>query len=78
MLYMAIRAAVVSELGTDYLARMTRHFSYRPFLQELILFGGVTVRLLKWFADVIQSIRLQVLYIGTVEKRYAVGISVYG
>ena len=48
------------------------------FLQELILLGDIAVRLLKWFADIIQSIHLQVLYAGTVEKRYAVGISVSG
>ena len=78
MFYVAIGATVVSDLATEYLARMTRHFSYGPFLQELILLGDIAVRLLKWFADVIQSVRLQVLYLGTVKKHYAVCGSVNG
>ena len=78
MFYMAIGATVVNDFATDYLARMTRHFLYGPFLQELILFGGVTVRLLKWFADIVQSVCLQVLYRGTVKKCYTIGCGVNG
>ena len=78
MFDVAIGSAVVRDFAMDYSAPITRHFSYGPFLQELILLGDIAVRLLKWFADVIQSICLQVLYAGTVKKRYAVGVSVSG
>ena len=77
MFYIATCTAVVSELSTDYLAPMTRHFSYSPFLQELVLFGSVDIRLLERFAYVIESISFQVLYLGTVEERYFVGCSRY-
>ena len=75
---MSVGATVVSNLSTDCLAPITRHFLYRPFLQELVLLGGVTVRLLKWFADVTQSVCLKVLYLGIVKKCYAVCGSVNG
>ena len=78
MLDVAIGAAVVRDFATDYSAPMTRHLSHRPFLQELILLSDVAVRLLVGFADIIQSICLQVLYASTVKKRYAVGVSVSG
>ena len=78
MLHVAIGAAVVRDFATDHSAPMTRHLSHRPFLQELILLSDVAVRLLVGFADIIQSICLQVLYASTVEKRYAVGVSVNG
>ena len=70
--------AIVRDFAMDYSAPMTRHFSYSPYLQKLIMLGDIAVRLLKGFADVIQSICLQVLYASTVEKRYAVGVSVCG
>ena len=78
MFYVAIGAAVVHNFATDYSVPITRHSLYGPFLQELILLGDIAVRLLKGFADVIQLICLQVLYAGTVEKCYAVGVSVSG
>ena len=76
VLDVAIGAAVVGYFTMDYSAPMTRHLSHRPFLQELILLSGVAVRLLEGFADIIQSIGLQVLYVSTIKERYAVGISV--
>ena len=78
MLDVAIGTAVVRDFATDYSASMTRHLSHRPSLQELILLGDIAVRLLVWFADIIQSICLQVLDASTVEERYAVSVNVSG
>ena len=77
MFDMTIGAAVVSEFGTDYSTPVACHFLNRPFLQELVLFGSVAIRLLERFAYVIESISFQVLYLGTVEERYLVGCSRY-
>ena len=76
MFDVAIGSAVVRDFATDHSAPMTRHLSHRPFLQELILLSDIAVRLLVGFADIIQSIGLQVLYVSTIKERYAVGISV--
>ena len=68
MFDVAIGTAVVRDFAMDYSAPMARHLSHRPSLQELILLGDIAVRLLVGFADIIQSIGLQVLYASTVKN----------